>query len=725
MINILILNHFVQNKMADASVCTSAPGKVLVVGGYLVLQEGTPGLVVSATSRFYAVLSRVAAADASGLDNGAVPVSISSPQFRRDWQYHLVAYPGSGALLLQPAPTAAGSQPDRNVFVEQAVNAALAGAIGVVGFSGAWRSLVGSDWSSAVAAPSVSLHLRLLADNDFYSQRAHLVERGLPVCSASLASLPKCMPCPVDAATGRVQVNKTGLGSSAALTTAVAAAVLAMAGAVTLHSAAGAAAASSHAGASDRPALPAGPSRSLVHACAQLAHGLAQGKVGSGFDVAAASAGSCVYTRVPPSTLGALMAQAEAATEGVKRTAAAGGAGAGAGDADADAAGAAAGFARLCATLVAVAEAESGSSVGAAAASGAGAGAAASPASVAAGEGGRSLASAWSAGVRLLPFALPPGLRLRLADVAGGSETPGMVRQVLAWRDGTAAPLPQPGAAAGAAADVGAAEAEAEAAMVTALAALPAACSAEEVLAAWGSSAASTAAAAHAADAAEQHDAMHAAAAASVGPGLWKGSAAANARAAVVVAQLARLARSVGPAAYRRALAAAAGKQWHAAGAASSSAAVDAEADAEGDADAATAAVLSKLGELAASLRAARFVLRGVGHAAGVPIEPPAQTALADATLALPGVIAAGVPGAGGFDALFALAVAPEELPGDADGAGGAAASASASASPSAAIEALWLGWPGGGLTPLLLSNGPAVSEAGAGVLIDVPPATA
>jgi hypothetical protein len=34
-----------------------------------------------------------------------------------------------------------------------------------------------------------------------------------------------------------------------------------------------------------------------------------------------------------------------------------------------------------------------------------------------------------------------------------------------------------------------------------------------------------------------------------------------------------------------------------------------------------------------------------------------------------------------------------------------------------AAIEDAWLRWPGGGLTPLLLSNGPAHGERGAGVL--------
>jgi phosphomevalonate kinase len=44
--------------------------------------------------------------------------------------------------------------------------------------------------------------------------------------------------------------------------------------------------------------------------------------------------------------------------------------------------------------------------------------------------------------------------------------------------------------------------------------------------------------------------------------------------------------------------------------------------------------------------------LRDMGDAAGVPIEPPAQTALCDATMQVPGVVAAVVPGAGGYDAV-------------------------------------------------------------------------
>ena len=60
--------------------------------------------------------------------------------------------------------------------------------------------------------------------------------------------------------------------------------------------------------------------------------------------------------------------------------------------------------------------------------------------------------------------------------------------------------------------------------------------------------------------------------------------------------------------------------------------------------------------------------MREMGAAADVPIEPRSQTALLDACVGTAGVIGGGVPGAGGFDAVWLLACAPagcapEELP--------------------------------------------------------------
>uniref|UniRef100_A0A0A8XYK6 GHMP kinase C-terminal domain-containing protein n=1 Tax=Arundo donax TaxID=35708 RepID=A0A0A8XYK6_ARUDO len=47
--------------------------------------------------------------------------------------------------------------------------------------------------------------------------------------------------------------------------------------------------------------------------------------------------------------------------------------------------------------------------------------------------------------------------------------------------------------------------------------------------------------------------------------------------------------------------------------------------------------------------------MREMGVAAGVPIEPESQTELLDSTMNIDGVLLAGVPGAGGFDAVFSV----------------------------------------------------------------------
>ncbi|CAH9077465.1 unnamed protein product [Cuscuta europaea] len=50
-----------------------------------------------------------------------------------------------------------------------------------------------------------------------------------------------------------------------------------------------------------------------------------------------------------------------------------------------------------------------------------------------------------------------------------------------------------------------------------------------------------------------------------------------------------------------------------------------------------------------------RYEMRKMGEAAGIPIEPESQTRLLDETMSREGVVLAGVPGAGGFDAIFAV----------------------------------------------------------------------
>jgi phosphomevalonate kinase len=80
-----------------------------------------------------------------------------------------------------------------------------------------------------------------------------------------------------------------------------------------------------------------------------------------------------------------------------------------------------------------------------------------------------------------------------------------------------------------------------------------------------------------------------------------------------------------------------------------------------------------------------RELLRVMGKEAGVEIEPPSQTLLADKTETMQGVLCAGVPGAGGHDAIFAIVL---------------------SYSARSQVEDMWSGWGSDGtaVCPLLLS---------------------
>lgn len=86
-------------------------------------------------------------------------------------------------------------------------------------------------------------------------------------------------------------VHKTGLGSSAALITSLITSLLLHLSVISLEE------------------FTEGPSkgRTLAHNLAQFVHCLAQGKVGSGFDVSAAVFGSQLYTRFDPLLLQPLM----------------------------------------------------------------------------------------------------------------------------------------------------------------------------------------------------------------------------------------------------------------------------------------------------------------------------------------------------------------------------------------------------------------------------------
>jgi phosphomevalonate kinase len=194
---------------------------------------------------------------------------------------------------------------------------------------------------------------------------------GLEPRISSLAQLPPFSPLPRPIQS----TNKTGLGSSAALVTSLTAALLSHLGIVTPETTSS----------SDLHTAPNnGQTTSdsdIIHSLAQFAHCLAQGKVGSGFDVSSAVYGSHIYRRFSPSILTPLMDRPPP-----------------------DAGPASASTSTSSSTSTRNAE---------------------------------SLLhhldpSRWDSQAR--PFRLPKGLRLVLADVDAGTDTPSFVGKVLEWR---------------------------------------------------------------------------------------------------------------------------------------------------------------------------------------------------------------------------------------------------------------------------------------------------
>lgn len=100
-------------------------------------------------------------------------------------------------------------------------------------------------------------------------------------------------------------VHKTGLGSSAAMVTSLASALL-------LHWTGASSDPAPASAASSRLPAPEPAILDLMHNLAQYVHSLAQGKVGSGFDVSAAVYGSQTYQRFAVECLGDLLDPAQA-----------------------------------------------------------------------------------------------------------------------------------------------------------------------------------------------------------------------------------------------------------------------------------------------------------------------------------------------------------------------------------------------------------------------------
>nr|GEV35940.1 phosphomevalonate kinase [Tanacetum cinerariifolium] len=260
------------------AVVASAPGKVLMAGGYLVLERPNAGIVLSTNARFYAILKPLYdEVESDSLTVEWMDLKVNSPQMSRETTYK---------MSLKDFTLQCSSE-SRNPFVEYAVQYSIAAAYAILDKNKRNRLL---------KLLSQGMDITILGSNDFYSYRNQIEARGLPLVPESLATLPPFTSITFNAEESttencKPEVAKTGLGSSAAMTTAVVAALLNYLGVV------------------DLPLYSTNQKNDksldldLVHMIAQTAHCIAQGKVGSGFDVSSAVYGSHRYVRFSPNVI--------------------------------------------------------------------------------------------------------------------------------------------------------------------------------------------------------------------------------------------------------------------------------------------------------------------------------------------------------------------------------------------------------------------------------------
>ncbi|KAK0923792.1 phosphomevalonate kinase [Friedmanniomyces endolithicus] len=317
--------------MVRNAVAVSAPGKVLLAGGYLVLDREYTGLVFGLDARIHVNVQAIPTSSGVTLNE----IVVQSPQFQdAAWEYGYRLAERDGGMSVTPlrVPGAylrrlrsysdADLNLNRNVFIETTVSYAL--------------SYVASLSSPMISPASVTI----LADNDYYSTPASLASRSDPVPRFHNFDVPIS------------KAHKTGLGSSAALVTALTGALLTYYLPREIYD------------------ITTNLGKRQLHNLAQAAHCAAQGKVGSGFDVASAVYGSCIYRRFSPSIL---TSQVEPGKHH---------------------------FSSQLRDIVN----ESGDS------------------------------GKWDYEILKEGVKVPKGLRLVMCDVSCGSQTPGMVKQVLAWR---------------------------------------------------------------------------------------------------------------------------------------------------------------------------------------------------------------------------------------------------------------------------------------------------
>ncbi|KAN0022338.1 hypothetical protein ACTFIU_004518 [Dictyostelium citrinum] len=270
-------------------VVCSAPGKVLVTGGYLVLDKKYDGIVFTIDSRFYTTIEgslKSTSSTSSTSDNNKetltssfetleylTDIKVISPQFHSSQTYHIYYNKSNENKSYQLKPFGNDNYRE-NKYVENTIIYSL------ITLS-EYKNQTTESFNKLLSSYHL-ISITIVGDNGFYSQIPQLKKRNLSISFESLKSLPKFL-----AVTGSLEeLQKTGLGSSAALVSSLTASLLSFFGAIDLESK------------NDQQQLQ--KDKTVLHNLAQVAHCIAQGKIGSGFDISSAVFGSQVYRRFSP-----------------------------------------------------------------------------------------------------------------------------------------------------------------------------------------------------------------------------------------------------------------------------------------------------------------------------------------------------------------------------------------------------------------------------------------
>jgi phosphomevalonate kinase len=239
--------------MYPSTVAISAPGKVLFSGGFLVLDRQHTGTVFGLNARIHVHITpwETSSKNQNGRFLGR-GILVQSPQFKdARWLYQSEKVADGSAVSVTQVVDLENYTPTGNKFVETTLRYVLTYLLHL---------------SKEIEH---SVIISILADDDYYSQQTGVAQQEAMTRSKFTNFGVKLS-----------DAHKTGLGSSAALTTALVSALLVYTAGET----------------TDLP-------QKIIHNLAQAAHCAAQGKVGSGFDVAAAVFGSIVYRRFTPAIL--------------------------------------------------------------------------------------------------------------------------------------------------------------------------------------------------------------------------------------------------------------------------------------------------------------------------------------------------------------------------------------------------------------------------------------